>query len=84
MVIEDGATELLIESRGERADIADRITLISTLSDLGRQDVVYRWEDKSAAELWLVDAACGAIGAYLCGSEPWWFRQLQNAGVLVP
>jgi hypothetical protein len=82
LVIEDGATELLIESRGEPPDTQDRITLMSILSTLERQEITYDWYDKGTPELWLPDAACGAVGAFLNRTEPWWYEQLVKAKVI--
>jgi hypothetical protein len=82
LVIEDGATELSIESRGEQPNTLDRITLMSTLSTLERQEITYHWCDKGTPELWLPDAACGAIGAFLNRTEPWWYEQLVKSKVI--
>jgi hypothetical protein len=82
MAIHDGATELLIESRGERADLQDRITVLTALNELKRDDVTYGWRDKSTPELWLPDAVCGAVATFLNGNEPRWYETLQSAGVL--
>ena len=49
--LEDGATELMIESRGADLDVRDRVAVIGALSALERDDVHYSWHDKSRPEM---------------------------------
>ncbi len=81
-LVEDGATSLLIESRGEREDVDDRVTLVGALKAHGAQQISYAWGDKQVPALWLADAACGAVAGYLTRSEPQWHGQLVTAGVV--
>jgi hypothetical protein len=55
---------------------------MAALSALERQEITYDWYGKDTPELWLPDAACGAIGAFLTRTEPWWYEQLTVARVI--
>jgi hypothetical protein len=81
-VILDGATELLIESRGAVLDARDRAVLLGGLKILGREDVAYDWGEKATPALWLPDAVCGAVSMFLDASEPQWYHRLQQTGVI--
>jgi len=82
LVLAEGATELLIESRGTWPDGKDRAVLIDGLNALGRADVTYGWGNKTTPELWLPDAVCGAAAMCLSGGQTRWFERLQEAGVI--
>ena len=82
LMLMEGATEILIESRGQSQDRNDRVLLLDELSSLGRKDVIYGWADKTTSALWLPDAVCGAVAEFLTGSDPRWYEVLQGADVI--
>jgi hypothetical protein len=81
LALNEGTLEFLIESRGPQVDIRDRVTMVEALKEHHRPEVVYSWHDKNNPQMWLADAACGAIAGYLTGIEPHWHQQLEDAGV---
>ncbi len=83
-LLDDGATELMIESRGTREDARDRATILDSLRDLGAPGALgYSWHPKTEPLLWLADAVCGAVREYLLQTaEMTYFEQLQANGTL--
>ena len=82
-VVDDGASLLLIESRGSVEDRRDRGVILDTLNALGRSgELRYEWRDKSEALLWLADGICGAVRQHLLKTDDWAFDALHEAGVV--
>ena len=84
LILKDGVQELLIESRGPDVDVRDRVTILDSLKQARRTDVSYSWHDKTNPELWLADAACGAVAGFLTGTEPQWHAARLHQGRLTP
>lgn len=82
LVLADGVAEIVIESRGAVQDGRDRVLLLDELGVLGRRDVTYSWAPKANSELWLADAICGSVSAFLTGEDISWYEQLREARVV--
>jgi hypothetical protein len=82
-IVHDGASLLLIESRGELEDRRDRAVILDTLNALERPgELAYGWRDKSEALLWLADGICGAVRQHLLQIDDSSFDALRHAGVI--
>jgi hypothetical protein len=82
-VVQDGASLLLIESRGEVEDRRDRAVILDTLNDLGSAGQLrYEWRTKSESLLWLADGICGAVRQHLLRTGDATFQDLRKAGVI--
>lgn len=81
LVVADGATELIIESRSAREDQRDRQSVIEAMR-LATQTIEYRWEPKSESLLWVADAVCGAVKEYLLHEDGSWLDRLETASVV--
>ena len=67
LLLAEGTTELIIESRGPQ-DLRDRAVILDTLHDLGTPgDLAYHWRPKAEPFLWLADGVCGAVRGFLLG-----------------
>jgi hypothetical protein len=82
LLLNDGAVDLLIESRGAPQDGLDRGTLLDGLAALDRKDVTYAWGNKTNSQLWLPDAVCGAVADYLTGQDRGWYESLCGSSVI--
>jgi hypothetical protein len=82
-VLEDGASLLLIESRGEVQDRRDRGVILDTLNALHRPgELAYEWRDKSEPLLWLADGICGAVREHLQQIDDQPLDALRQRGVI--
>jgi hypothetical protein len=82
-LVQDGASILLIESRGSLEDKRDRGVLLDTLNELERPgQLSYEWRDKSEPLLWLADGICGAVREHLLQTDNEPFDSLRKAGVI--
>ena len=81
LVVAEGVTDLIIESRSEREDGRDRGTLIEITRELV-DELDYRWEPKTEPLLWIADAICGSVKQYLLGEDAGPFERLRAAGVI--
>lgn len=82
-VVQDGASLLLIESRGEVEDRRDRAVILDTLNELGVPgELLYQWRTKAESLLWLADGICGAVREHLLQTDESAFRELKAAGVI--
>jgi len=82
-VVQDGASLLLIESRGEVEDRRHRAVILDTLNDLGSSGQLrYEWRTKSESLLWLADGICGAVRQHLLRTGDATFQDLRKAGVI--
>ncbi len=82
-IVHDGASLLLIESRGDTEDRRDRGVILDTLNALERPgELAYEWRTKSETLLWLADGVCGAVREHLLqvNDEP--LNALRAAGVI--
>jgi hypothetical protein len=83
VLLHEGVTDLVIESRGPDQDRHDRATLLEGLHALGDTSLAYDWGTKSTQSLWLPDAVCGAVSMFLADeSDPTWYDQLRDGGVI--
>ena len=82
-LVHDGASLLLIESRGEVEDRRDRAVILDTLNAMDRPgELAYEWRDKSETLLWLADGICGAVRQHLLRIDDVPLNSLREAGVL--
>jgi len=82
-VLGDGASTLLIESRGAVEDGRDRAVILDTLNALNRSgELHYEWRTKAESLLWLADCICGTVREHLLGIDDRPFEQLRAAGVI--
>lgn len=82
-IVHDGASLLLIESRGEIEDRRDRGVILDTLNALERPgELAYEWRDKSEALLWLADGICGAVRQHLLQIDDSPLNALRDASVI--
>jgi hypothetical protein len=82
VLINEGVDELIIEGRTQRQDQTDQATLVAALSGRPSGILTYSWGTKADRRLWLADALCGAASTYLDGSDPKWFDELREGGVV--
>ena len=82
-LLDDGASHLLIESRGERQDNRDRATILDLLNARGTPAAIeYARRPKTEPVLWIADALCGAVRETLIESEhAHYFATLKAANV---
>lgn len=80
LVVADGASELIIESRSTREDQRDRASVIEALH--GIDEIPYRWEAKAEPLLWVADAVCGVVKEYLLDENRTGMDRLQAASVI--
>jgi hypothetical protein len=83
-VLDDGATELIIESRGPQEDTRDRGVILDVLHNRGESgSLSYDWKGKTEELLWLADGVCGAVREHLLQTEhAKYYDRLTNEGVL--
>lgn len=83
-LIADGASQLLIESRGTLEDARDRGTILDTFNDIGASGAfAYGWRGKHESVTWLADAVCGAVREHLIDpTRARSFDRLREAAVL--
>jgi hypothetical protein len=82
-ILYDGASTLLIESRGDREDLRDRGIILDTLNALERPgELAYEWRTKSEPLLWLADGICGAVREHLIRADDMPIEALRQAGVI--
>lgn len=82
-IVQDGASLLLIESRGELEDRRDRGVILDTLNALERPgELAYEWRDKSEALLWLADGICGAVRQHLLQIDDSPLNALRDTSVI--
>lgn len=82
-IVHDGASLLLIESRGELEDRRDRGVILDTLNALERPgELAYEWRDKSEALLWLADGICGAVRQHLLQIDDSPLNALRDTSVI--
>lgn len=81
LAIGEGATELIIESRGEREDSRDRGTMIEIVRGLDTA-LAYCWKPKAEPLLWIADAICGVMKEYLLREDSAPYERLRASGVL--
>jgi hypothetical protein len=81
--MQDGASLLLIESRGADEDLRDRAVILDTLNELGTSGrLAYEWRSKSEPLLWLADGICGVVRQHLLQSDESAFQELKAGGVI--
>ena len=82
-ILNDGASRLLIESRGPVEDRRDQKVILDTLNANNRPSAIaYEWRNKGEKLLWLADGICGAVRGYLLQTDDTAFVDLQRAGVI--
>lgn len=83
-IVGDGASLLLIESRGDLEDDgATAAVILDTLNALQRPgELAYQWRDKSESLLWLADGICGAVRQHLLQIDDGPLEALRAAGVV--
>jgi hypothetical protein len=82
-LLHDGASTLLIESRGTAEDGRDRAVILDTLNALGHAGQLhYEWRTKAEPLLWLADCICGAVREHLLNINDQPFHDLRAAGVI--
>lgn len=83
ILLGEGVTELLIESRSPTGDERDKRVILDVLKDLGMAgQLIYDWRTKDDQTLWLADAVCGAVREYLLDQDTTYYTQLKVAGVI--
>lgn len=77
-LVREGASDIVIESRGRIEDARDRSVILDAGAGLR-----YDWRTKREPLLWLADGVCGAVREHLVGSHdaPYFGRLVAN-GVL--
>lgn len=83
LLITDGITELVIESRAAQ-DVDDRAVILDTLNELGHPGAfAYHWRSKTESFLWFADGVCGAVRGFLLGNDDQtYYDQLRQAAVI--
>jgi hypothetical protein len=82
-IMHDGASRLLIESRGEVEDRRDRAVILDVLNARTASGTLqYEWRTKSEPLIWLADGICGATRQHLLQLDDSPFNELQQAGVI--
>jgi hypothetical protein len=82
-ILHDGASTLLIESRGDAEDRRDRAVILDALNTLDRSgELRYEWRTKAEPLLWLADCICGAVREHLLQIDDQPFQELHSAGVI--
>jgi hypothetical protein len=83
LLLADGTTELIIESRAAQ-DARDRAVILDVLHDLGTPGALaYHWRPKAEPFLWLADGVCGAVRGFLLGdTDQAHYDRLCQAGVI--
>jgi hypothetical protein len=82
-IVRDGASLLLIESRGDLEDRRDRAVILDALNALQRPgELAYQWRDKSESLLWLADGICGAVRQHLLQIDDGPLEVLRATGVV--
>lgn len=82
-LLEEGVSELRIESRQDQDDVRDKTTILTTLEMLGKPGAfAYGWHPKAEPTLWFADAICGATRAWLLGTGEPHYDELVAAGVV--
>jgi hypothetical protein len=83
ILLEEGVSDLIIESRTAIDDDRDKRVILDVLKDLGKAgQLTYDWHTKNDPTLWLADAVCGAVREYLLSQDTTYYTQLKAAGVL--
>jgi hypothetical protein len=83
LILRDGASTLLIESRGAVEDSRDRAVILDTLNALDRSgELHYEWRTKAEPLLWLADCICGTVREQLLQIDDQPFEQLRATGVI--
>lgn len=83
LAVNEGARELVIESRATTADARDRQTMIEVVRALPAS-LSYRWEPKAEPLLWIADAVCGVVKEYLLAEDPHSFERLSESKAIGP
>lgn len=82
-MLDEGCTELVIESRSTEGDVRDRAVILDALRDSGRSgDLVYSWRTKDEPLLWVADAVAGAASEHLTGRPDRWYTPMVHAAAL--
>jgi hypothetical protein len=81
--VREGASTLLIESRGAREDERDKATILDVLRHTEEAaGLNYSWHPKTEPLLWLADGICGAVREHLLQTtHAHYFERLQADGV---
>ncbi len=70
LIINEGGTDLFIESRGTLEDKRDKNTILDALKAHKPPDqFAYNWYLKKEPLLWLADALCGITRSHLLGTD---------------
>lgn len=81
LIVSEGASELIIESRSAREDQRDRRSVLEGLRSVPG-DLSYRWDDKTEPLLWVADAVCGAVKEFLLDDEVTHLKRLERRRVV--
>lgn len=83
VLLEEGCSDLLIESRDEAGDGRDRAAILDLLRRENRPgELNYSWVTKTESLVWVADAIGGAVREHLTGSEPEWYEPVASASGL--
>jgi hypothetical protein len=76
-LLEEGVSDLVIESRTPIDDERDKRVILDVLKDMGKAgQLTYDWHTKTDRTLWLADAVCGAVREYLLDQDTTYYEQL--------
>ena len=77
----EGVSQLMLESRGSRADARDRGVILDVLRTTD-WELRYEWAAKSEPLLWIADALGGAVREHLMNTDQSWFDRLRSVGAI--